>query len=137
MERHILRERTSSSHIFFPEPGGANACTPLQACQRPPDRLRVPRSTAILCTLSKSDRVVLITRSPSGYTPVRPECPDAPSSSCDSLPKHTVSLGTNRKSKSYIIQEHLYADLRQYVNDLFSYLQVTLNLGFSNLMHST
>ena len=33
MERHILRERTSS-HIFFREPGGANACTPLQARQR-------------------------------------------------------------------------------------------------------
>ena len=40
------------------------------------DRLRVPRSTAILSTLSKSDRVVLITWSPSGYTPVVPECPD-------------------------------------------------------------
>ena len=34
VERHILRERTSSSHIFFQEPGGANACTPLQARQR-------------------------------------------------------------------------------------------------------
>ena len=30
MERHILRERTSF-HIFFREPGGANACIPLQA----------------------------------------------------------------------------------------------------------
>ena len=39
-------------------------------------RLRVPRSTAILCTLSKSYHVVLITWSPSGYTPVRPEFPD-------------------------------------------------------------
>ena len=29
MERHILRERTSS-HIFFQESVGANACTPLQ-----------------------------------------------------------------------------------------------------------
>ena len=46
------------------------------------DRLPVSRSTAILCTLSKSDCVVLITWSPSGYTPVRPECPDVPSSSC-------------------------------------------------------
>ena len=34
VERHILRERTSSSHIFFQEPWGANACTPWQACQR-------------------------------------------------------------------------------------------------------
>ena len=29
-----------------------------------------------LCPLSKSDRMVLITWSPSGYTPVVPECPD-------------------------------------------------------------
>ena len=40
------------------------------------DRLRVPCSDAILCTLSKSDRVVLITWSSFGYTPVRPECSD-------------------------------------------------------------
>ena len=39
-------------------------------------RLRVPRPTVILCTLSKSDCVVLIIGSPSGYTPVRPECSD-------------------------------------------------------------
>ena len=39
-------------------------------------RLRVPCSTAILCTLSKSHCVVLITWSPSGYTPVQPECSD-------------------------------------------------------------
>ena len=45
------------------------------------DRLHVPRSTAVLSTLSEYDRVVLITRSPSSYSPVRPECPDAPSSS--------------------------------------------------------
>ena len=38
--------------------------------------LRVPRSTANLCILSKSDRVVPIMWSPSSYTPVRPECPD-------------------------------------------------------------
>ena len=81
VERHILREWTSS-HIFYREPGGANACTPLQAHQRQPDRLRVPRSTAIPCTLSKSDRVVLIIWSLSSYTPVWPACPDALSSSC-------------------------------------------------------
>ena len=38
-------------HTFFQEPGGANACTSLQARQRRLDRLRVPRSTAILSTL--------------------------------------------------------------------------------------
>ena len=46
------------------------------------DRLRVFRSTAILCTLSKSDRVVHITWSPSGYTLVQPKWHDTPSSSC-------------------------------------------------------
>ena len=71
-----LRGRTSSSHIFFQEPGGANACTPLQARQWRPDRLRVLGSTAILCTLSKSDRELRITWSSSGYTPVRLEGPD-------------------------------------------------------------
>ena len=45
-------------------------------------QLHVPRSTAILCTLSKSDCVVLITLSPSSYTPVRSKWPDALSSSC-------------------------------------------------------
>ena len=41
------------------------------------DRLRIPRSTAILRNLSKTDCVVLITWSPSGYPPVRPEYPDS------------------------------------------------------------
>ena len=36
VERHILRNRTSSFHIFFQESGGTNACTPLQARQRRP-----------------------------------------------------------------------------------------------------
>ena len=80
VERHILRERTSS-HIFFREPMGANPCKPLASLDTS-DRLRVPHSTAILSTLSKSDHVVLITWSPSGYTPVRAVCPDTPSSSC-------------------------------------------------------
>ena len=81
-ETYLLRERTSSSHIFFQEPGVPTLASPCKLVWDASDRLRVPRSTVILCTLSKSDRVVLITWSPSGYTPVRPECPDAPSSSC-------------------------------------------------------
>ena len=82
---------------------------PVQARQRRTDRLRVPRSTAILSTLSKSDRVVLITWSPSGYTSVLPECPDAAiiflltNQNVTGLPKHTGSLGTNRKSWSNVI----------------------------------
>ena len=34
VERHMLRGGASSSHIFFREQRGANACTPLQARQR-------------------------------------------------------------------------------------------------------
>ena len=107
VERHIPRERTSSSHIFFRESGGANACTPLQARQRPSDRLRVPRTTEILCTRSKSDRVVLITWSPSGYTPVRPELTAMTLSSSFSLIK-MWQLGkahgvTRNKPKIHVI----------------------------------
>ena len=76
-----LRERTSSSHIFFQEPGVSMLAPPCKLVRDAFDQLCVPRSTVILCTLSKSDCVVLIMWSPSGYIPVRPECPDAPSSS--------------------------------------------------------
>ena len=69
-----------SEEFFFPYllPGarGCQRFPPCKLVRDASDRLRVPRSTAILYTLSKSDRVVLITWSPSGYTPVRPECPD-------------------------------------------------------------
>ena len=83
VEIHILREGTSSCSISSSgSQRGANACTLLlQASQKRTDRLRVPCSTAILYTLSKSDRVV-ITWSPSGYSPVRPESDDALSSFC-------------------------------------------------------
>ena len=76
VERHILRERTFSSHIFLQEPGGANACTPLQARQRNLWSAAYPWLDCDSLPLSKSDRVVLITWSPSGYTPVWPESPD-------------------------------------------------------------
>ena len=76
----IFRERTSSFHLFFREPGCQ--CLHPFASWDTSDRLRVPRSTPILHTRSKSDRMVLIPWSPSDPFPVRPECPDAPSSSC-------------------------------------------------------
>ena len=81
-ETYTQREDFLLSHTFFREPGGANACTPLASrmVREASDRLRVPCSTLILCTLSKSDRVVLITWFPSGYTPVGPDCSDARSS---------------------------------------------------------
>ena len=82
VERHILRERTSSSHIFFQEPRGSNACTPLQARQRRLWSAACPSLDCDSLLLSKPDRVVLITWPPSGYTDVRPEYPDAPSPSC-------------------------------------------------------
>ena len=76
VERHILRER-----ILLPISSSGSQEVPTLA---PPcklvwhasGRLRVPHSLAILCTQSKSDHVVLITWSPSGYPPVPPECPD-------------------------------------------------------------
>ena len=74
VERHILRER-ASSHIFFREPWECQRLDPLSSWDTS-DRLHVSHSTVILCTLSKSDRVVLITWSPCGYTPVVPDCPD-------------------------------------------------------------
>ena len=73
VERHILRDRTSSSHIFSQEPGGANACKLVRDIS---DRLPVTHSTAILNTPSKFDRVFLITWSPSGYTPAVPKDAD-------------------------------------------------------------
>ena len=75
VERYILRERTSSSHIFFQEPGVANTCTSLQACQR---HLWSAACPSLDCDSlhSKSHRMVFIMWSPSGYTPVWPKCPD-------------------------------------------------------------
>ena len=52
VERHMLRERPSSSYIFFQEPRVANAYTFYKFVREATDRLRVPRSTAILCILS-------------------------------------------------------------------------------------
>ena len=69
-------------------------------------RLRVPRSTAILCTLPKSDRVIFITWSPSGYTPVQPECPDVPLSSCLPIKMWQLSKGhgvTRNEPKIHVI----------------------------------
>ena len=70
----IYTEMTSSSHIFFQVPGGANACAPLQAETRLVDC--VSHARLRFSALSKFNRVVLIPWSPSSYIPVRPECPD-------------------------------------------------------------
>ena len=102
------------SHIFFQEPGGANACTrllsvssetsetPLMSCL---SLARLP----ILLTLYKSDCMVLISHALLPVThmldrPAPTHC-HAPvyKSQRDSLSKHTGSRGTNRKSMSYVI----------------------------------
>ena len=75
---------TPREDFFFPYllPGarGEKRLHPLVSRRQRPsnasDRLRIVRSTAFLCILSKSDRVVLIMGSPSGYTPVVLDCPD-------------------------------------------------------------
>ena len=75
--RDIYSERGLLLPIFSSRSQGVQTLAP--TCKLVRDAsgwLRVPRSTAILCILSKSHRVVLITWSPSGYTPVRPECSD-------------------------------------------------------------
>ena len=99
MERHILRVRTSS-HIFFQEPGVPTLAPPCKLVGHASDRLRVSRSTAILCTLSKSHRVVLITWSPSGYTPVRPKWPDAQSSSNQNVTAYQSTRGHWERTKN-------------------------------------
>ena len=79
--RHILRERG----LFFISSSRSQEVTTLApTCKHvrdPSDQLRVPGLTLNLCAQSKSDHVV-ITWSPSGYTHVRTDCPDALSSSC-------------------------------------------------------
>ena len=72
------------SHFFNREPGGANACTPLQvmSAETPLLGCMSLARLLILCTLSKSYHMVLMTWSPSGYTPVGPDCHDMLSPPC-------------------------------------------------------
>ena len=96
-------------HIFSREP-----VVPTLAASCKPHRQRRPNPLIgfvslarlpILCTLSKSYRVV-ITWFPSGYTPVRPDCPNALSSPCllittwQLLKAHEV---TRNESKIHVI----------------------------------
>ena len=74
VERYILRERTSSFPYLMPM-----LAPPCKLIRDASGWLRVTHSTD---SLPKSDRVLLITWSPSSYTPVRPECPDVLLSSC-------------------------------------------------------
>ena len=105
MERHILRKRTYSSHIFFRGPGGANACTP---CKLVRDDLIgcVSLARQQFSSLSKSARVVFISWSPSGYTPVIPYCLDVQSYPCLLITawQHVKAHGVTRNEpKIYVI----------------------------------
>ena len=75
------RDIYSERWLLFPisssrSQGEPTLAPPCKLIRDASGRLRVPRSTAILSTLSKSHCVVLITWSSSVYSPVRPECPD-------------------------------------------------------------
>ena len=81
--RDIYSDRGLLLPIFSTGSQGMQTLTPpCKLVRDASDWLHVPCSTVILCILSKSDHVVLITWSTSGYTPVWPTWPDAPSSSC-------------------------------------------------------
>ena len=75
VERHTQRE-----DFFFPYllPGarGCQCLHPLASSSETIWSTACPLFDCNSCTLSKSDRMVLITWSLSGYTPVVPECPD-------------------------------------------------------------
>ena len=93
------------------------------------DWLRVPHSIAILCTLSKSDHVVLIMLSPSGYTPVRPQCPDTSSSSCLLIKMWQLTKAhgvTRNKLKIHVICYITYVYIYIYI-----YMYIVQKIGTS------
>ena len=61
VERHILRERKLLSISSSRSQGVPTLVSSCKLVRDASDRLRVPHSTAILFTLSKSDSVLLIT----------------------------------------------------------------------------
>ena len=113
MKRHIIREGTSSCPISSSlSQVGANACTCLQAVSSVMTSgwLRILRSTLDSdWTLSKSDRVVLISRGLLSVTHLLDRLtpthchPPVYKSQRDSLSEHTGSSGTNPKSMLTVI----------------------------------
>ena len=84
-ETYTHRGDSVLSHIFFRDQGGANACTPVQ----PVFSETTERLWSAACPSLGSDSLppskfyrVVITWSPSGYTPFGPDCHDALSSLC-------------------------------------------------------
>ena len=109
-ERGLLLSISSSRNQRVP-----TLAPPCKLVRDASDRWHVPRSTAILCTLSKTDRVVLIMWSPSSYTPIRLECPGVPSSSCLLIKiwQLTKALGATRNEPKihvicYIALKHFH-----------------------------
>ena len=87
MERHILREGTSSCSVYSSNSQGVpTLAPPCNPCRQRGLRRLWPAACPWLDSdslpPSKSDHVVLITWSPSGYTPVVPDCPDVLSYAC-------------------------------------------------------
>ena len=108
VERHILRERTYSSHIFFKEPGGANVGTLLQARQR---RLWSAACASLDCDSLHLCLTLTAWFSSRDLFPVTHlfDLSAMIVLSCLlikmwQLEKYTGSLGTNRKSMVYVIQ---------------------------------
>ena len=87
VEWHILREDFLFPYLLPGARGLPTLAPPCKLVIDAPGRLRVSHSTVILCTLSKYDHVVLVTWSPSSYTPVVPKCPDL----TDLLSNHNVT----------------------------------------------
>ena len=119
MQRHLLREGTSSWPISSSESDVRDAlfgCVSLAWL-------------SVLCNLSRSDHMVLITCFPSGYTPVGTDCPDALSSPCLLIPTWQLDK-TNRVTRNepkihvicYIILTRQFSPL-----SLVTYCQNTLS----------
>ena len=107
VERHILRERIPSSHIFFWEVGGPNACNHLQAKAPLIGCVSLARHwfSALCLNLPawfSSSGLLLITHL-LYKTALIVLSSSLNKSKCDSLLKHTGSLGMNQKSMLYVI----------------------------------
>ena len=108
MGGETFTQRENFFPYLLPGAGGANACTPSQACQRCPDqqrphaRLQFSALCPNLTVWFSSCGLLPVTHlfDPSALT--RRHLP-VYWSKCESLPKHSESLGMNRKSTSYVI----------------------------------
>ena len=106
VKRHIFRESEDFFPYLLPGARGCQRLHPLSSLSETPPVGCVSLARLRFSALSKSHHVVLITWSPSSYTPVRPKWPDAPSSSCLLIKmwKLTKAHGVTRnKPKIHVI----------------------------------